>query len=361
MEITQVDVVGRDVPLADDFPVSYEDHLTTDHAFVRLHTDGDATGYGEGTALPWFTGETTDSMVAFVEDWVAPRIEGSTLGEAARELDEFGGEFPGNPGGKAAVELAVLDLQGKRADVPIRDLLGVTYRETIPCVYPVPGLPPERAREVTDEGLDAGYRRFKIKATGDVPADVARIDAVLERLPSNATARVDANTGWESYPKAKAAVDAIADASKIEYFEQPVAPDRPEDLRKLWEETGIPVYADEFVHDPTDVERIGREGFARGCHLKLAKTGSLRTMAHMSRTASQHGLNATAVSAFGTSLEASAILHLAAVVPSIPSACELDPALVADDPTDDRLVVGPETPVPEGPGIGVELDDELFE
>lgn len=361
MKITDVDVVGRDIPLADDFPVSYEDHLTTDHAFVRLHTDDGITGYGEGTALPWFTGETTRSMVAFLEDWLVPRIVGSTLNDAAQELATFGSDFPHNAGGKAAIELAILDLQGKRAGVPLWELLGVRHRETVPCVYPVPGLSPSRAREVTETGIEAGYRRFKIKATGDISADVARIDAVLDELPADATARVDANTGWESYPKAKTAITAITDRSKIEYFEQPVAPDRPEDLLKLWEDTAIPVYADELVHVPSDVERIGREGIARGCHLKLAKTGSLRTMADMARTAHRHGLNATAVSAFGTSLEASAILHLAAVIPAIPLACELDPALLGEDPTDDPLAVGPETPVPDDPGIGVSLDDSLFE
>lgn len=361
MKIIDADVIGRDIPLADDFPVSYEDHLTTDHAFVRLRTDDGITGYGEGTALPWFTGETTGSMVAFLDDWLVPRIVGSPLDEATQELAAFGSDFPHNAGGKAAVELAILDLQGKRAGVSLWELLGVRHRETVPCVYPVPGLSPNRAREVTETGIEAGYRRFKIKATGDVRADVARIDAVLDQLPADATARVDANTGWESYPKAKAAITAIADCSKIEYIEQPVAPERPEDLQKLWEDTGIPVYADELVHAPSDVERIGREGLTRGCHLKLAKTGSLRTMADMARTADRHRLNATAVSAFGTSLEASAILHLAAVIPSIPSACELDPALLAEDPTDEPLAVAPETSVPDGPGIGVELDDDLFE
>jgi o-succinylbenzoate synthase len=361
MEVVGVDVVGRDIPLADEFPVSYEEHTTTDHVFVRLRTDGSRHGYGEGTALPWFTGETTDSMVSFVEDWLAPRIEGRTLEEAARELVTFGAAFPGNPGAKAAVELAVLDLQGKRAGLPVRELLGVTRRKTVPCVYPVPGLPPDRAREVTDEGLAAGFDRFKIKATGDLDADVARIDAVLDRLPAGATARVDANTGWHSYPTARRAVERIADTGKIEYLEQPVSPDRPDDLRTLWEETRIPVYADELVHEPADVERIGREGLACGCQLKLAKTGSLRTAAHMARTAGHHGMNAVAVSAFGTSLEATAVLHLAAVIPSIPLACELDPALVAEDPTTNRLEVRPETPVPEGPGLGVELDGELFD
>lgn len=361
MELTEVDVVGRDIPLADDFPVSYEEHTTTDHAFVRLRTDGDLTGYGEGTALPWFTGETTASMVAFVEDWLAPRIEGRSLDTAVRAFDQFRLEFPANPGAKAAVELGLLDLQGKRSGVPVRDLLGVSRRDVIPCVYPVPGVTPDRARELTDAGLDRGFQRFKIKATGDIAADVARIDAVLGQLPDGATARVDPNTGWERFPTARRAAEAIAEPSKLEYLEQPVVPDRPEDLRQLWHETGIDVYADEFVHGLADVERLGREGLAVGCHLKLAKTGSLRELSLMASIAGRHGLKAVAVSAFGTSLEASAVLNLAAVIPEIPLACELDPALIAEDPTSAPLTVEPETPVPSGPGIGVDLDDRLFD
>lgn len=360
MKITDIDIAGRDIPIADDFPVSYESHTTTDHVFVRLHTDTGLTGDGEGTALPWFTGETTASMVAFVEDWLAPRIVGKELDAAAADVTAFAEAFPANPGAKTAVDLALLDLRGKRVGAPVHELLGPTANREIPCVYPVPGLPPDRAAAVAREGLDAGFTRFKIKATGDVDADVDRIDAVTGLLPAEATARVDPNTSWETFPAAKRAIDALADPEKIEYFEQPVAPDRPDDLRRLWDATGIPVFTDEFVHGPADVERLGRDHLAAGVHLKLAKTGSLSTLAHLAETARHHGMKATAVSAFGTSLEVSAVLHLAATLPNIPSACELDPSLIADDPTTDPIVVEPTVTPPEGPGLGVELDDTVF-
>lgn len=360
MKITDIDVAGRDIPIADDFPVSYESHTTTDHVFVRLHTDAGLTGHGEGTALPWFTGETTSSMVAFVQDWLTPRVVGKKLDEAAADAAAFATAFPGNPGAKTAIDLALLDLRGKRAGAPVRELLGPTANYEIPCVYPVPGLPPDRAAAVARDGLDAGFSRFKIKATGDVDADVDRINAVTELLPADATARVDPNTSWENFPTARRAVNDLADLKKIEYFEQPVAPDRPDDLRRLWDATGVPVFADEFVHGPTDVERLGRDNLAAGVHLKLAKTGSLSTLSHLAETARHHDLKATAVSAFGTSLEVSAVLHLAATVPNIPSACELDPSLIAEDPTTDPITVEPTMAPPDGPGLGIELDDSVF-
>jgi L-alanine-DL-glutamate epimerase-like enolase superfamily enzyme len=172
---------------------------------------------------------------------------------------------------------------------------------------------------------------------------------------------VDANTGWETFPRAERAISAIEDTSQIEYFEQPVAADRPADLGKLWEATGIPVYADEYVHEPRDIEHLGREGLVRGCHLKHAKSGSSRVLADMARTAGRHDLAAVAVSAFGTSLEVSAVLQVAAVIPEIPLACEMDPGLIAADPTVSSITVRPETPVPSGPGLGVDLEDRLFD
>lgn len=361
MKITGVDVAGADVPLADDFPVSYEEHVTTDHVFVRLQTDGDLVGYGEGTALPWFTGETTDSMVAFVERWLVPRIEGRTANDAAAELESFANEFPGNPGAKAAVELALLDLRGKAAGVPVRDLLGPTVRETLPLVFPIPGWDAAKAGERTEAAVEEGFRRFKIKATGDVPADLDRINAVLEQLPDGATARIDANTGWREVPRAANAVAGIEYPERVEFLEQPIRADRPTDLRELWRETGIAVFGDEVVHGPTDVERLGREGLAAGCQLKLAKTGSLVEMSRMAATARSYDLAVTPVSAFGTSLEATAICHLGATIPNLSLACELDPGLIAEDPTTAPLSFAPEIPVPDGPGLGVELSASVFE
>jgi len=360
MKVTGVDVVGRRIPLADDFPVSYEDHDRTEHVFVRLRTDTDLVGYGEGTALPWFTGETTASMAAFVEEWLAPRVVDADLEAASAGLESFGTAFPGNPGGQSAVELALLDLRAKRAGVPVRELLGPTVRDRIPLVYPVPGVDPDRAVELVETGLAAGFRRFKLKATGEATADLDRIEAVLDRLPADATVRVDPNTSWEHFPGAARIVRRIGATEKIEYLEQPVAADRPADLRRLWEETGVPVFADESVHGPDDVERLGADSLAAGCHLKLAKTGSLRTLAHMAWLANHHDLAVTVVSAFGTSLESTALLHLAATCRTLSSACELDPGLIGEDPVTEPLDVQPSVAVPDAPGLGVEPDVSML-
>lgn len=360
MHLEQVDVVGRQIPFADAFPVSYEDHVFTDHLFVRIQTDTGITGYGEGTALPWFTGETTAGMVAAAEEWFTPLLEGESLDDAVADFDAHLDTVPGNPGAKAGFELALLDLLGKRAKRPVHELLGPTVRETIPLVYPIPGVDADRAAELVDDGLDRGFRRFKIKATGDLAGDIDRIDTVLGALPGGATARVDPNTSWETATTAQSVLDQLDATDQLEYIEQPTDPARPAELRQLWDDAGIPVFADEYVHDLTDVVHLADEHLAAGCHLKLAKAGSLRRMSTMAAVANRFGLAATPVSAMGTSLEATAICHLAATIRKIPLACELDPALIDEDPTTDPLEIEPEISVPAGPGLGVGLDDSVF-
>lgn len=359
--ITGVDVVGKRIPLAGEFPVSYETTPDTEHVFVRLRTDGDVVGYGEGTALPWFTGESTEAMAATIDRWFAPRIEGTPVKEAMAEFTQFRERFPGNPGAKAAMELALLDVRGKVAGLPVHELLGTRAHDTVPVVYTIPGLEPSEAASLVHEQSEAGFTRFKVKATGELETDVARIDAVLDALPAGATVRIDANTGWGDHPTALEAIERIQVTEKVEYLEQPVSPDRVEDLRSLWYAAGIPVYADEAVHDVADVEEIGRKQLAAGCHLKLAKAGSLIEEEHMARVAHRHGIEVTVVSAFGTSLDVAANLHLASVVPNLSAGCELGAIYLERDPTTNELGRAPEMTVPTGSGLGVGLEDDIFE
>lgn len=361
MRIADVAVASTHLPLAESFPVSYESNDRTDHVFVRLTTADGTVGYGEGTTLPWFTGEVAAGAAAVVERYLAPTLEGASLAEAARAHESFLDAFPGAAAAKAAVDLALVDLRGKRAGVPAHDLLGARVTDEVPVTWVLPAVDPATAAARARERAAAGFRSFKLKADGDVTEDVERVDAVLDAIPDDARLRVDANTGWRRFSVARRAVEAVSDPDRLEYVEQPVAVDRPDDMRRLWEATGVPVFADEAASTPADVERLGRDDVVAGCHLKLAKSGSLARLVDVRRTAARHDMTATVVSAFGTSLEATANVHLAATVPNASLGAELCTGLLAEDPVDPVLPEAPVVEVPDRPGIGVTVPDRFFE
>jgi L-alanine-DL-glutamate epimerase-like enolase superfamily enzyme len=364
--ITRVDVVNREIPYAEAFPTSYDDQSPTQHVFVRVQT-AEATGYGEGSALKWFTGETADTMAAIVRSEFVPAIEGESVPAALGACRDLADRLPGNPGASAGVEMALLDLRAKQLGVPVRELLGQPRRESIPLSFASGALPAETVASNVVDAFESGFRTFKIKVDGDLEADAARINAVTRELvaratPDEAFVRADANTGWESYERACRAIDRIERDGFVEYYEQPVAADAVGDLRALRSVRGVPVFADEAVHGVPEVRDLTREPAAvSGVCAKLAKAGSLVEIVRMGELAADAGRPVTLISAFETSLGVAANLHVASVLPTLSSAAELGANLIAEDPVDDPIRRAPETPVPAGPGLGVELDDALFE
>ncbi|WP_164974674.1 mandelate racemase/muconate lactonizing enzyme family protein [Halegenticoccus tardaugens] len=363
--IETVDVTACEFPLADAFPTSYGD-LPTDHLYVRV-SDGDHVGYGEGSALRTFTGETAQTMALIAREHYAPAIEGHPPDAARRASEEITQHIPGHPGAAVGVEAAILDLKARQAGIPLRDLLGPTRRTTVPCIYAIGALTTTEAVERVEDGLDAGYTRFKVKADGNLADDATRVNEVTNVLASHGSAdelsvRVDANTGWKTAEQARHAVEAFESPEFIEYIEQPISANATADLRLLRQQVGIPIFADESVHGLADARNLTREPAAvTGIYLKLAKTGSLREWTTMAELAGAAGHPVTPISAFDTSLGVALTLHLSATVPRLSAAAEVVPGLVTGDPAVDSLKVTPETPVPERPGVGVDLSDELFE
>ena len=364
--ITSVDVVSREIPYADAFPTSYDDPSPTQHVFVRLRT-AETTGYGEGSALKWFTGDTAETMASIVRSEFAPAIDGKSVPEALGICRDMADRLPGNPGASAAVEMALLDLRAKQVGVPVRDLLGQPRRDSIPLAFASGALPAEEVASNVVDAFESGFRTFKIKVTPDLDSSAARINAVTRELderanPEEVFVRADANTGWESYELASRAIDRIDRQAFVEYYEQPVAADAVGDLRSLRTNKGVPVFADEAIHDAAEVRELTREPSAvSGFCAKLAKAGSLVEIVRMGELAADAGVPVTLVSAFETSLGVSANLHVASVLPTLSSAAELGANLIDEDPVNRSIERAADTPVPDGPGLGVELDDALFD
>lgn len=238
---------------------------------------------------------------------------------------------------------AALECAGAGYPAPVRDV--------VPINGIVPALDPTSAAQ---RALASGCQTIKVKVAGpgtDLDADVARVTAVREALPT-ARLRVDANGGWD-LATATAALERLRPLG-LEYAEQPCA--TVEDLARLRaRDLGIAIAADESIRRASDPLRVRDAGAADVAILKVAPIGGINACL---RLAAELGMPVVVSSAVETSVGLRAGVALAAALPELPFACGLETGrLLSGDVTADPLI-------PVGGGIAVRdvrLDQRLLE
>ena len=126
MKITRIEPIPVLVPLKQGLTTktAHGEHIDSAYEMVKVHTDDGIVGFGEATLSPRWSGETSPGCVAVIDDLLAPALKGADprdVGACAIRMD---GALKLNPFTKAAVEMALWDIAGKAAGVPVYSLLG---------------------------------------------------------------------------------------------------------------------------------------------------------------------------------------------------------------------------------------------
>src|SRR5262249_13796106 len=126
MKITAIETIPVSVPLKKGMTTrtAHGDHVTSDYVIVRVRTDAGLVGLGEAAVGARWSRETSASCVAAVQALIAPALKGSDPTAVSRARAVMDRELKLNPFTKAAVEMALWDLAGKTAGVPVYRLLG---------------------------------------------------------------------------------------------------------------------------------------------------------------------------------------------------------------------------------------------
>lgn len=312
----------------------------TDSVFVRLMVDG-TCGYGEAT-LPPYIGYSQSAVIDELKSIELKSVfnlgQGSFLGGAV--LDRLG------PPIRTALTMAYIDLICSVKELSIKSYFqmassGPRARAMVTLGHSdIDDIPLKLSALPQSEVL-----KVKLGAANDV--------AVLERLKllDNRPLFLDANQGWRSLADAEIAIHA-AGPERILGVEQPFAKDRWDLHKALKERLGIPVYGDESIQGPADLERAP-EAFD-GVNLKLVKCGGLDIAVRMAARARELGLKVMLGSMSESSLGSGAMFALADAADLL----DLDgPWLIKNDPFEGlRMVNGRlERADPTAPGFGIRL------
>jgi muconate cycloisomerase len=343
---------------------AHGDHVTSDYVVVRVHTDEGLVGLGEATVSALWSGETSKSTVAAITDLIGPALVGLDPARitAARGVMDF--RIKLNPFTKAAVEMALWDIAGKAAGMPVYQLLGGKVRDLIPTKMMIGAFDVARSRTLAERFLNWGVRCLKVKVGLDLAGDLERVRAVRELAGPDVTITVDANCGWD-VTTARLALERLRPLNLL-VAEQPIAPGDNEAMAYLRTVGGIPIMADESVFTLADAWNVLRAHAADVVSVYPGKNGGISASIEIADVAAAAGIACHVGSNLELGIGSAAMLHLACAVPAIDSvtypADILGPHYHEADLLTQPLALNPDgARVPEGPGLGVELDEKQLD
>ena len=339
---------------------AHGDHHTSDYVIVRLYTDQGIVGLGEATVSALWSGETSKSCVAALNDLIGPALIGTdpTQISTCRKMMDFLIKL--NPFTKAAVEMALWDIAGKAQGVPVYQLLGGKCFDIIPTKMMIGAFGLPHVRALAEQFLSWGVRCLKVKVGLDLAGDLARVQAVRDVSGPDIPITIDANCGW-NVTTARIALDRLRPL-RILIAEQPIAPGDNEAMASL-RSTGIPIMADESVFTLADAWNVLRAHAADVVSIYPGKNGGIAAAIEIAHVAQAAGVPCHIGSNLELGIGSAAMLHLASAVLNIDSetypADILGPHYHEADLLSQPLVLDPHgAKVPEGPGLGVILDED---
>jgi L-alanine-DL-glutamate epimerase-like enolase superfamily enzyme len=330
------------------------------HFALVFVTAGGLTGVGEAATERWWTGEDAASVRHAIEDFLAPELVGRRIGirQALRVMD---GAVVLHPYAKAAVEIAMWDLLGKITSQPLYVLLGGGNPSPVPIKYVIGMGSDEHLREEVAFGRSAGFSYFKTKVGTVLADDLRRCEVLMGELHPGEQLGVDAQAGW-SPVTAQAALPGLAELG-ISFLEQPVSPALPEVMADLTARSDVPIVAHESMFSLRDAAAAFRRPVAHIWALTPSTHGGIVPTLDLLSLARAAGVPCLLGSNIELGISTAMMIQLAAAFDEIRE-CPVPSDIIGplyhrdDIVTRQPEIVGGRILVPEGPGLGVEVDWE---
>ena len=354
--IRRLDAIPVALPLKAPMKMANATVATAENLLVRIEATDGTVGWGEAASAPTMTGDTLGGLVAAVREHLAPML-------AAKDARTWPALRPllhqallGNGGAHSAVEMAVLDLIGRATGRRLIDLVGKPRRNAVKPMWLLGNKTADQDVAEAHARQAEGFHFFMLKiGVKPLAQEIASANAVREALPKTPLC-ADANCEL-TLAAAKTYVEKTRKADLM-FVEQPLAHDDLAGLKALAKSTKVPIGVDEGIHGLPDIEANARAG-AGGISLKLIKLGGITAALEAANICKRLGLSVNIAAKIAeSSISSAAALHLACAVPKADWGVSLSHFYLAEDivkrppPLADGLVA-----LPEGPGLGVEVDE----
>jgi L-alanine-DL-glutamate epimerase-like enolase superfamily enzyme len=361
-DIRITDVIAH--PLAQTLPqptvTSWGRYTEVSIVLVEVRTDAGITGVGETLAR-----FSPKAYAELIETSLKPRLVGGNPTDIMAHWRTMRRALSGRSGGMlfeaiAGIDIALWDILGKVAGLPIHRLLGGVGRTEV-AVYAASvnwGDDEFMDREL-DRYLEKGFPRIKVKVANPVTEACRRIERLRKRAGEDIELCVDANWAY-TLEEAVEVGRALTDNNYF-WFEEPLRPEDEGGYEELHRRCGTPLAAGESNFTLDQAMRLVANRTLSYLQPDVARSGGITETRRMAEFAAAHDVQyAPHIGMSGIVCETASV-HLAAAMPNLRAMeCETDSspfktAITGAAPGADRQKNGM-LPVPTGPGLGIEID-----
>lgn len=328
---------------------------------VRLETDDGLVGWGEtccGADME-SVAASARAMLSFVlgnDPWRAQEMKRDAWHRGLWQFREPTGNFAW-----AGLDMAMLDICGQRAGVPVHALLGGAVRESVDYFWYLSGDDLDDLLAYAQVGLDRGYTTFYMKVGLDDAKDIERVRAVRSFISHDVRLRIDANGAW-SVAQARRVLAELDDV-RLDFVEQPVSQVPRDLLRDVRAMVSTPVAANEGLWSEEQArERIEARVADVYCFSPYW-VGSLRGFQRLGYLVDEHGGQVCKHTHGELGIAATAAQHVLLTLPSIVVGNQQTAAHMVGDILKDSLPIvdGPTWGIPTGAGLGISIDESAVD
>lgn len=328
---------------------------------VRVTFAEGIVGWGEATTIGGLSygPESPESIKSAIDTYLAPLLTGKSFSGLTPFVALMNRHVKGNTFAKSALETAFLDAQGKLLALPVSTLLGGALSTSLPVLWTLAS--GDTAKDI-EEGkrllAEGRHNCFKLKIGAKALAeDLRHTLAIKQALGPDVSIRVDVNQAWDAGTAVRG-MTALQDIG-IDLVEQPVALWDHRTLIQLSQRFTLPILADEAVANAHDGYTLAAQGFTGAYALKIAKAGGPAQVLQLAQVATAAGVALYGGTMLEGSLGTVASLHAWSTLDLAWGSEMFGPLLLKDDIIATPLnFANGQVDLPNGPGLGIEIDED---